>query len=202
MRLHNSIHDEIGNRSFACWFCLDLLLEIAVQTYRSKGMYKGNRRKEFVRAPKTYAYSELGTAITAKFWIYVHVTAEKRKTAYHQKITAVLHYLKIPLYFGFTASAKVITAEKWKTAYRQKITAVLHYRRKNTAIFLFHRFRQSGYRQKRENRQPPKNYRLMAIPPRLRPPKKTLPTTTRFFFGKFGLKGSHISSEKQKQSIL
>ena len=39
MRLLNSIHDEIGNRSFARWFCLDFSLEIAVQANRSKGMY-------------------------------------------------------------------------------------------------------------------------------------------------------------------
>ena len=37
MRLLNSIHDEIGNRRFAIWFCLDFSLEIAVQTNRSKG---------------------------------------------------------------------------------------------------------------------------------------------------------------------
>ena len=49
MRLLNSIHDEIDNRSFACWFCLDFSLEIAVQTNRSKGMYKGDRRKEVCR---------------------------------------------------------------------------------------------------------------------------------------------------------
>ena len=49
MRLLNSIHDEIGNRRFACWFCLDFSLEIAVQTNRSKGMYKGDRRKEVCR---------------------------------------------------------------------------------------------------------------------------------------------------------
>ena len=36
MRLLNSIHDEIGNRSLAWWFCLDFSLEIAVQTNRSK----------------------------------------------------------------------------------------------------------------------------------------------------------------------
>ena len=45
----NSIHDEIRNRSFACWFCLDFSLEITVQTNRSKGMYKGNRQKEVCR---------------------------------------------------------------------------------------------------------------------------------------------------------
>ena len=49
MRLLNSIHVEIGNRSFTCWFCLDFSLKIAVQTNRSKGVYKGNRRKEVCR---------------------------------------------------------------------------------------------------------------------------------------------------------
>ena len=49
MGLLNSIHDEIGNRSFACWFCLDISPEIAVRSNRSKGMYKGNRRKEVCR---------------------------------------------------------------------------------------------------------------------------------------------------------
>ena len=82
----------------------------------------------------------------------------------------------IPPYFGFTASAKAVTAEKWKNAYPQKIAAVLHYRRKPP----YFGFTASAkkYRQKRENRQPPKNYRRMAIPPRLCPPKKPLPTTT------------------------
>ena len=54
MRLLNSIHDEIGNRSFA-WFCLDFSLEIAVQTKRLKGLYNGDpseRGLPFVRAPK------------------------------------------------------------------------------------------------------------------------------------------------------
>ena len=40
---------------------------------------------------------------------------------------------KLPLYFGFTASAEVVTAKKRKTAYRQKIAAVCHYRSKSTA---------------------------------------------------------------------
>ena len=35
---------------------------------------------------------------------------------------------RLPPYFGFTASAKVVTAQKQKTAYRRKITAVWHYR--------------------------------------------------------------------------
>ena len=49
MRLLDSIHDEMGNRSFACWFCLDSSLEIAVQTERSKGVYKGDCWKEVCR---------------------------------------------------------------------------------------------------------------------------------------------------------
>ena len=47
MRLLNSIHDEIGNRSsLSCWVCLDFSPEIAVQTNHSKGMYKGHLRKK------------------------------------------------------------------------------------------------------------------------------------------------------------
>ena len=39
---------------------------------------------------------------------------KNEKTAYRRKITAVLHYRrKIPPYFCFTASAKVVTAKKW-----------------------------------------------------------------------------------------
>ena len=49
VRLLNSIHNERGNCSFACWFCFEFALEIAVQTNRSKGMYKDDRRKEVCR---------------------------------------------------------------------------------------------------------------------------------------------------------
>ena len=66
------------------------------------------------------------------------------------------------LYFGFTASAKVVTAKKRNTAYRRNITAAWHYRRKVIAIFWFHRrLRQSRYRQKTKNRLPSKNYRAV-----------------------------------------
>ena len=59
----------------------------------------------------------------------VHVTTEKRKIAYHQKITATLHYRrKNTASFWFTASAKVVTAKNKKTANRLKITAVWQYR--------------------------------------------------------------------------
>ena len=61
MRLLKSIHDEIGNSSFACWFCLDFLVEIAVQTTRSKGTHKHDRRKMVCRIfegqKHIYAYS-------------------------------------------------------------------------------------------------------------------------------------------------
>ena len=46
---------------------------------------------------------------------------------------------------------------------------------------LVYPFRQSRYRQERETRQPPENYRRMAIPPRLCPPKKPLPMTALVF---------------------
>ena len=44
--------------------------------------------------------------------------------------------------------------------------------------FGFSASRQSRYCQKTKNRLPPKNYRRMALPPRLCPPKKALPTIT------------------------
>ena len=47
-----------------------------------------------------------------------------------------------------------------------------------TAIFWFHRLRQSRYRQKTKHRLPPNNYRRIALPSRLCPRKKALPTIT------------------------
>ena len=124
--LLNSIHDEISNRSFACWFCLDFSREISVQTNRSKVMYKGNRRKEvcrlFGRQKHVHIPSwapQLPPSLQFKF----HVTAEKRRIAYLQTVTAVLHYRrKIPAYFGFIASAKFVTAEILKIANLKKRT--------------------------------------------------------------------------------
>ena len=67
MRLLNSIHDEKGNRSFACWFCLDFSIEIAVQTNCTRVTVG----KKFAVCSGTKNMhipgSELGTAITAKF---------------------------------------------------------------------------------------------------------------------------------------
>ena len=49
IRLLNSIYGELGNFSFSCWFRLDFSLEVAIKTTRSKGMYKGNSRKDVCR---------------------------------------------------------------------------------------------------------------------------------------------------------
>ena len=82
-------------------------------------------------------YSYLGTAITAKFWIYVHVTAKYRKLLTAKKVTPrCITANQLPPY--------CITAEK-------------------IPIYFGYRFCQSRCHQKRENRQPPKNYRRMAI---------------------------------------
>ena len=172
---------KIGNRSFACWFCLDFSLEIAVQTNRSKGMYKGNRRIEVC-----LLFGRQKHMHTARHRNYRHVLNLRSRYCWKTKkrlppinySRIALPPKRIPPYFGFAASAEVVTAEKWKTAYRQKITAVVYYCWKNTATFWFYRFCQSRYLRKRENRQPPKNYRCMAIPPCLCPPRKPLPTTT------------------------
>ena len=153
---------------FRLLVCLDFSLEIAVQTVQ--------RVCTRVIAEKRFTVCSGAKNIClqlARHHNYRQVLnlrsryRRKTKNRLPPKITAA----KTPQYFGFTASAKVVTAEKWKTAYRQKFAAVLHYRLKNTATFWFYRFRQSRYRQKRENRQSPKSYRRVAIPPRLCPPK-------------------------------
>ena len=98
--------------------------------------------------------------------------------------------------------------QKTQTAHHRKIIGVWYYRRKNTAIICFFRLRKSRYRQNTKNRLPPKNYRQilvipppqkllppknenrllpklfrrMALPPRLCPPKKALPTIGNFIF--------------------
>ena len=85
------------------------------------------------------------------------VTAERRKTAYHQHITAVLHYRrKIPPYFGSTASAKTSTAN---SRYRQKV--------RQLSIPL-KRYHQRWIPPKRYRRHwiSPKRYRRYWIPPR------------------------------------
>ena len=134
--------------------------------------YKVNRRKRglpFVWAPKTCSYApQLPPSFESPFTLPPKnerpFTVEKLPP--HGSTAE-----KLPPYFGFTASAKVVTARKRQTAYRRKITSVWHYRRKITDIFWF-------YRQKTKNSLPPKNYRRMALPPRLCPSKKALPTIT------------------------
>ena len=49
MRVLDFIQDEVGYRSFSCWFRLYFFVEIVAQTNHPKGMYKGNRRKEVCR---------------------------------------------------------------------------------------------------------------------------------------------------------
>ena len=99
----------------------------------------------------------------------------------HQTITAVLYYRrnKTP-YFGLLLPPKSLPPKNAKPPTAKKLPPYCIAAEKMHPYFhiLVYRFRQSRYRQKRENRQPPKNYRRMAIPPRLCPRKKTLPTTT------------------------
>ena len=132
-------------------------------------MYKVNRRKRglpFVRAPKTCNKApQLPPSLESPFTL-------------PPKNGQPLSAENLPPYFGFTAFAKAVTAKKRKTAYHRKITTVWHYCQNFTAIFWFYRLRQSRYHQKTKNRLPPKNYRRMALPPHLCPPKKALPTIT------------------------
>ena len=114
MRLLNSIHDEIGNRSCACWFCFDFSLEIAAQTNRSKSMCKGKRRKEVCRLFGRQKHMYIATwHRNYRQVLNLHDTAEKRKIAYRQNITAVVQY------------RRTNTAIFWFYRFRQS-----HYRRK------------------------------------------------------------------------
>ena len=118
-------------------------------------------------------------------------TAEKRKTAYRQNITAVLHYhRKIPPYLGFTASAKKVpptldTAKK----YRQLSIPPKEYRQLSMPLKRYHqhwippkRYRRHWISPKRYRRYwiPPKRYRVQAqkVPRTL----DTAPKTTGFSF--------------------
>ena len=136
-------------------------METPYRTFEGYMLYKVNRRKRgvpFVRAPKTCS---LALVLPPSFESPFTLPPKNEK---------LLTAGKLPPCFGFTASVKVVTAKKRKTAYCRKITA----------IFCFYRLRQSRYRQKTKNRLPPKNYCRMALPPRLCPPKKALPTITLF----------------------
>ena len=73
-------------------------------------MYNGNRQKEFCHLFRR----QLGTTITAKFWICVHFTAEKWKPFTAKTVPPYcIAAEKVPSCSGFTASAEVVTAEKW-----------------------------------------------------------------------------------------
>ena len=134
-----------------------------------------------------YMYTRLtvGKEVCRSFGRRKHVVARHRnyrlvlslRSRYRQKTNSLppKNYRRmalpaefLPPSFGFTASDKVVTAKKGKTAYRRNVTAIVW----------FCRLRQSRYRQKTKKRLPLKNYRRMALPPHLCPPKRTLPTIT------------------------
>ena len=145
----NSIHDEMGNQ-FACWFSLDLSLEIAVQINRSKGMYKGRRRKEVCHLFGRQKHMHIASQAPQLPPIFELTFTSPPKN--EKPLTAK----KLP---PFCVTAKQLPPNKYRH-------------------ILVYRFRQSRYRQNRKKCQPPENYRRMAIPPRLCPPKKPLLTTT------------------------
>ena len=56
MRMLNSAHDEIGNRSFACWCCFDCLkLPYKPTVQKLCARVTVGKRFAVVRAPKPYA---------------------------------------------------------------------------------------------------------------------------------------------------
>ena len=114
MRMLNCIHDEIVNRSFACWLYFDCL----------KSTYKPTVQKVCTRVTvgKRFAVCSGAKNICialARHRNYRQVFKlrsryrRKTKTAYHQRNTSVLLFRrKNTAIFWFTASANVVTAEK------------------------------------------------------------------------------------------
>ena len=70
------------------------LLEIAVQTNRSKAMRKGNRREKVCRCSgaKTICIALAKHRNYCQASILRSRYRRKTKTSYHRKITAVVHY--------------------------------------------------------------------------------------------------------------
>ena len=158
MRLLYSIHDEIGNRSFACWFCLDFSLEIAVPTNRSKGTYKGNRRKEvyrlFGRQKHMHTASE-APQLRPSFEFTFTLPPKNEKPLSAKTTTAVLHYHR--------KNAAIF----WFYRFRQS-----RYRRK-----MKNRLPPKNYRR---IALPPKKYRhilVLTLPPKSLPPETRKPPT-------------------------
>ena len=101
-----------GNRSFACRFCLDFSRNIAKQTNRSKGMYKGNRRKEVCRLFGRQKHIARHRKYRHVLNLRLRCRQKNEKTLTVKKLpTHCIIAEKIP-YFGITASAKVVTAKK------------------------------------------------------------------------------------------
>ena len=100
------------------------------------------------------------------------MTAGKRKTAYRQKITGYCIIAgKIPPDFGLPLPPKSVPLRNENRLPPKKTRHILVYR-----------FRKNRNRQNRENRQLPKNFPCMAIPPGLYLPEKPLPTTILIIF--------------------
>ena len=100
-------------------------------------------------------------------------------TVYRQNLTVMLRYRrKNTVKIWFTVYRQNLTVKKRKTVYRQKLTVMLRYRRKNTVKILFTVYRQKRYRQKRENRLPPKSHRHVGLPSRPSPSKTSSPNTS------------------------
>ena len=155
MRLLNSIHDEIGNRSFACWFA---------SICRLKSPYKPTVQRVCTRLIVGKRFTVCSGAKNTCIQLARHRN-------YRQVLNSRLRYRR---------KTKNRVPPKH---YRRIAFPPNNYRRivlppKRFRHILVYRFRQSRCRQKRENRQPPKNYRRIAIPPRLCPTKKPLLMTT------------------------
>ena len=129
MKLLNSIHNDLGNRCFACWFA---------SLSGLKSPYKSTVQRVCTRV----IVGERFTVCSgAKNIPGMHIASQAPQLPPSFKFTFTLPPKNekplttkkvppdyIPPYFGFTASAEVVTAKNEKTANRLKITAVWWYR--------------------------------------------------------------------------
>ena len=152
IRRLDSIKCEIGKPHFSRWFCRNMPFEIAVQTNRSKGTR--------VAVGKRFGLQNRArsTAVSPKFWGYVFVTAEKRKTPTAKTNTAVSHYRRknVAMFLYLPPTAEKNASKKRKVTYRKK-----HYRRVALSPKKYGHIC---------------NYRL---PPKSLPPKTEMPLTAK-----------------------
>ena len=113
--LLNSIHDKIGNRSCACWFCLDFFHEIAVQTNRSKGVHKADRRKVVCRLFGRQNHMYMAPQLPPSFQFSFPLRPKNEKPLTAKKLPPYcITAEQIPPYFGLPLPPKSLPPKNEK----------------------------------------------------------------------------------------